>query len=128
MNTSIIGKSIAQGDVLLIPISSLPNNLKPMERKKGDLILAYGEVTGHVHRFAEPETAVQGFVDENDAIFLDVKAVIEEAKLLHGKQDGTQTPGDKPHDPLSVKPGFYKVIAGQREFVSQKGITRKSID
>ena len=45
---------IRQGDVLLLQVSAIPatavRNTTP-----GDVVLAYGEVTGHAHRIAEPQ-------------------------------------------------------------------------
>ena len=41
-----------QGDVLLIAVASLPNNAVE-STPEGDVILAYGEVTGHAHRIAQ---------------------------------------------------------------------------
>lgn len=41
---------IRQGDVLLVPVGGLPNGAKDVTPKKGDVILAHGEVTGHAHR------------------------------------------------------------------------------
>ena len=40
-----------QGDVLIIKRDVLPATAQPVERK-GDVILAHGEVTGHAHRIA----------------------------------------------------------------------------
>lgn len=42
-------KSYRQGDVHIVAIQSLPADAKQVERK-GDIILAHGEVTGHAHR------------------------------------------------------------------------------
>lgn len=44
--------TIRQGDVLLIPVSGVPKDAT-REVFKGDVILAYGEVTGHAHRIKE---------------------------------------------------------------------------
>ena len=47
-------QAIRQGDVLLFPVSKLPEGAKEVE-VKGDVILAYGEVTGHAHRIKQTE-------------------------------------------------------------------------
>jgi len=39
----------AQGDVLIRQVAVIPGDAKPVERDKGRVILAYGEVTGHAH-------------------------------------------------------------------------------
>ena len=46
-------KQIRQGDVLLQPVKALPKGATEI---KGDVILAYGEVTGHAHAIKLPET------------------------------------------------------------------------
>ncbi len=40
---------IRQGDVLLVPVKSLPIGAKEIPLDKGRIVLAYGEVTGHAH-------------------------------------------------------------------------------
>ena len=47
---------IRQGDVLLIEVASLPDGAKDVT-PDGDVILAYGEVTGHAHRIAQTRMA-----------------------------------------------------------------------
>jgi hypothetical protein len=44
---------IRQGDVFLRKIGTLPNGVTPIARDRGQVILAYGEVTGHSHRVEE---------------------------------------------------------------------------
>lgn len=44
---------VRQGDVLLIPIDKLPKGATEEKQVKGDVILAYGEVTGHAHRIKQ---------------------------------------------------------------------------
>lgn len=43
---------IRQGGVLLVSVDKLPDNVKETT-PAGDVILAYGEVTGHAHRIAQ---------------------------------------------------------------------------
>lgn len=45
---------IRQGDVLLIPVKSLPKDCKPIQPEAGRrFVLAHGEVTGHAHAIYE---------------------------------------------------------------------------
>lgn len=44
-----------QGDVLLFLVDALPRGAKDVT-PKGDVILAFGEVTGHAHRIKQTET------------------------------------------------------------------------
>lgn len=43
---------IRQGDVLLIEVSAIPKTAKDVT-PEADVILAYGEVTGHAHRIVQ---------------------------------------------------------------------------
>lgn len=63
-------KQYRQGDVLIERIASLPQNLKPVARENGRVILAHGEVTGRAHAFTERTT--NKFTDESGAEFFEV--------------------------------------------------------
>lgn len=41
------------GDLLIRPIAAIPEGAK-REKRKGDIILALGEATGHAHRIKTP--------------------------------------------------------------------------
>jgi hypothetical protein len=57
---------IRQGDVLLVPVATLPKNCTPMEPENGRrFVLAHGEVTGHAHAIYEFGTAKE---DEANAV------------------------------------------------------------
>lgn len=49
---------IRQGDVLLISVDKLPAGAQDTT-PRGDVILAYGEVTGHAHRITQTQDAPQ---------------------------------------------------------------------
>jgi len=92
---------IRQGDVLLEKVDELPKEAKV----KDDKILAYGEVTGHHHRFEAPQ--VTCYTTEGDTQY----AVLDqEATLLHEE-----------HENLQIPKGIYKVKI-QREFDLMTGI------
>jgi hypothetical protein len=92
-------KIYRQGDVLLVE-SKLPEGSKKVKRA-GDVILAYGEVTGHAHRLAE------GTVTEHQAAgrrFITTKG----ANLTHEE-----------HSTITLPRGTYEVIQQveyQKEF------------
>ena len=90
-----------QGDIMLVQIDELPKNLK--ERK--DKVLAYGEVTGHSHRFRNPQVLV--FENPNGEKFVELQ---QEEQLIHEE-----------HETIKVPKGKYKVIQ-QREYDLHKGI------
>jgi hypothetical protein len=94
-----------QGDVLLIP-AKLPANA--VQRKiTGDVILAYGEVTGHAHRIAvvdEGPERVQLW-DAGAERFL---RVLETTALTHEE-----------HAPVALPPGVY-YLPQQVEYTPQE--------
>ena len=84
------------GDVMISQIDSLPDNVK----KRGNLILAYGEITGHSHRVADPRTAETFELDGQ--IYLKVTA--PKALLVHEE-----------HATIELPQGIYRVWQ-QREY------------
>ena len=113
-----------QGDVLLIPVSAIPFSLKSSTPAK--VVLAYGEVSGHHHRFESGN--VTAFYKEGDA---DVGA---QPIAGGGRLRGTATQVDfitvaktsaplvhEEHTAITVEPGSYRVVR-QREFDMLAGV------
>jgi hypothetical protein len=96
-----------QGDVLIVPVDSVPGMLDPVEREGGRVILAHGEITGHAHAIK----------DERAALFRDPKLM---AVFLTVGADGPVALEHEEHDTIHLPPGNYRVIR-QREY-SPKGI------
>lgn len=91
-----------QGDILIIPVASLPKQLKSVPREAGRIVLAHGEVTGHAHAIADKRASL--FADPELAkIFLQVSGDAPVA-LDHDE-----------HDTIELPPGNYRVIR-QREY------------
>jgi hypothetical protein len=91
-----------QGDVLIVPVDSVPGTLDPIEREGGRIILAHGEVTGHAH-------AIKA---ESAALFRDPKLM---AVFLTVGADGAVALEHEEHDTIRLPPGNYQVIR-QREY------------
>jgi hypothetical protein len=91
-----------QGDVLIVPVDSVPGTLDPIEREDGRIILAHGEVTGHAHAIAA----------ESAALFRDPKLM---AVFLNVGADGPVALAHEEHDTIQLPPGNYQVIR-QREY------------
>jgi hypothetical protein len=92
-----------QGDVLLIPVESIPVKLKDMGRDGGRVVLAHGEATGHTHAIADERAALFRKVDGEAAVFMRVLGEAPVA-LVHDE-----------HDTIMIPPGWYRVIR-QREY------------
>lgn len=82
-----------QGDILLKPIDQFPKNIK-----KKNLVLAYGEATGHCHQFLD--TNVVAVYEVNQQQYVEVFNEVE----LHHEE----------HENLMIEKGKYEVIR-QRE-------------
>jgi len=90
-----------QGDVLIIPIKSLPKFVTPVLRDQGLVVLAYGEVTGHAHKIRSEKAAL--FRDPKlMAIFMTVTDV--PVALDHEE-----------HHTITIPPGNYRIVR-QREY------------
>jgi len=89
-------KLYRHGDVLVGSVDKLPQGAKPRD----GVTLAYGEVTGHSHRIADPNTA-ETFVHDG-TIYLRVKTAT--ADLIHEE-----------HNTITLPKGVYRVWI-QREY------------
>ncbi|NJP06687.1 MAG: hypothetical protein HC837_14210 [Chloroflexaceae bacterium] len=88
------------GDVLIAPVSAIPE--AAVKRKSA--ILAYGEVTGHSHRIAEPHAAECW--DHEGIIYM--RIVTDTATVVHEE-----------HQPITLPRGIYRVWQ-QREYTPQE--------
>lgn len=97
-----------QGDVLLIPVSAVPDGVNKVRRdRKRGIVLAEGEATGHAHKILDRgaslyELIAPGDVEEMRRRFLHVES--EVVALVHDE-----------HATIHVPSGDYEVI-GQVEY------------
>ena len=87
-------KMYRQGDILIVEISIIPDNL---ESSKSNVI-AEGEITGHCHRLDENSDV---FVGPTGDLYFEAK---KDSDLVHDE-----------HDTITIPEGTYKVIR-QREY------------
>lgn len=83
---------IQQGDTLYQKIETLPEGVKEVQRKKGAVIIAEGEHTGHAHRIFD----VDAFLYE-----------LNGNRYLVNKQAVTTT--HEEHGPVTIPPGTWKI-------------------
>lgn len=81
-----------QGDVLLIPVNEIPNNL--VKTKK--VTLALGEVTGHHHTIFD---GAVGFADDEQALAQFIEVTGKGADLTHQE-----------HETISIPAGKYRSV------------------
>jgi hypothetical protein len=95
---------LAQGDVLLVPCLEIPKRAKEVERDKGRVVLAYGEVTGHAHAIADRKARLMRF---SGVDYLEVGGKV--ATLKHEE-----------HGEIEIPQGTYRVVK-QREYAFGQG-------
>lgn len=90
-------KTYQHGDVLIIEVESIPATARKQKRK-GDLILMEGELTGHAHRVKESK--VDSYIDD---AMLYIEALLP-CEVTHEE-----------HNTIALPPGKYR-IAQVREY------------
>lgn len=106
----IIGQPVAQGDVMLIPVASMPDQ-KTIETKaeNGALIVTHSE-TGHNH-VVMGRPGVRLFQDAMDQFRAFLVIECEPADLEHLRSHDT-------HETLRLEPGVWEVRR-QREYAPE---------
>lgn len=98
-------KLYRQGDVLIVPIASIPNKSSLKRTKR--CTLALGEVTGHHHSILDGSAI--GFADDEQSLAKYIEVTSESgAPLTHQE-----------HDTIVLPEGSYKVI-GQVEYTPER--------
>ena len=95
---------VRQGDVLLIPVASMPAGLKPVAPVNGRVILAFGEATGHHHSLAASAAALFRPDDMPSGIGGWLEVGSAGAVLEHQE-----------HSPITLPPGIYRQAAQVEE-------------
>ena len=90
-----------QGDVYITRVNNLDlTDFKPVKPVNGNLILAYGEVTGHHHALIDAPT-VKLYRNAEGHMIIEVE---EETELTHQE-----------HSSIALEPGMYKAYT-QEEY------------
>lgn len=89
------------GDLLVASVESIPPDLRPLQH----LVLAEGELTGHSHRVAEPDSArLYQSKSDHSPSELYLRVIEDRATLIHQE-----------HGPIALPRGLYRVWR-QREY------------
>ncbi|BEL02874.1 hypothetical protein Q0Z83_010650 [Actinoplanes sichuanensis] len=93
-----------QGDVLIIPVAEteVPASAPVPRDRRGRMVLARGEATGHAHVVGGPGLQLVADLDDPDAMFIEVPS--------HGRVTHEE------HGPISLPAGHYRVVR-QREYI-----------
>lgn len=83
-----------QGDVALVAVDSIPPDAKEVPVEGNKLVLAYGEVTFHHHRFefVDETQRIKLYVAQGGARYLDISAPSD---LLHEEHSTARVPAGK---------------------------------
>jgi hypothetical protein len=94
--------TIRQGDVALIQVNEIPKDAVEQKTDGNKVILAYGERTGHCHRFEflDQTQNIKLYVAHSGARYLDVSAP---ADLLHEEHSTARVPAGKWLLPVQVE-------------------------
>lgn len=93
-----------QGDIMLVPTSTLPERVTKVAPEKGRLILAHGEVTGHAHAVANPAGCDLVTAEGADDLYLIVHGDAPE----HDAVECQTSAGDVVYIPAGYDPALYK--------------------
>lgn len=106
----IIGRPVAQGDVMLIPVEAMPTGNFPIgDKKNGAFVVTHSE-TGHDHIVME-RPGVRMFQDAMDQFRAFLVIEDEPADLEHLRSHDT-------HETLRLEPGVWEVRR-QREYAPE---------
>jgi len=89
-------KMYRQGDVLIMPVRNIPNNLV----KTAKLTLAFGEVTGHHHSIYD---GAVGYADDENNLTEYFEVINDEASLTHQEHDTIKIPKGKYRKVIQVE-------------------------
>lgn len=99
----------AQGDILIIPIKSIPKSAKAATAENGCFIIAHSE-TGHHHVIDRAKAEVYEAAD--DAFVAYIRTLGDGAQIEH------QRPFDT-HETIALSPNQNYEVRRQREYVPE---------
>ncbi|GAA2700948.1 hypothetical protein [Actinoplanes palleronii] len=93
-----------QGDVLIIPVdqAEVPACAPVPHDRRGRMVLARGEATGHAHVVGGPGLRLVADLDDPERMFVEVPT--------HGRVSHEE------HGPIALPAGHYRVVR-QREYI-----------
>jgi len=105
----VTNRPVAQGDILIIPITYIPADAKRAKAEEGYFIIAHSE-TGHHHVI--DRTKVEVYEAADDAFVAYVRTFRDGAEIEHQRSFDT-------HETVALSPDRLYEIRRQREYVPQ---------
>ncbi len=93
-----------QGDVLVVPITSIPRGATEEMLEKDCIVLAHGEATGHAHVIRDHSARMFCTPGQPKTKAIRFLRLVRSVELIHEE-----------HDTVTIPPGDYEVIR-QREY------------
>jgi len=93
-----------QGDVLIVPVApaDVPRCAPVPRDRRGRMVLARGEATGHAHVIVGPDTVLLADRDDIDRLFV---KIVTRARVVHEE-----------HGTITIPAGSYRIVR-QREYI-----------
>jgi hypothetical protein len=102
-------RPVAQGDLLIIPVASIPANVKAAKADGGHYVVAHSE-TGHHHVIDRAKAEVYEAAD--DAFVAYIRTMGDGAEIQHKREFHT-------HETIALGPNQTFQIRRQREYVPE---------
>lgn len=102
-------RPMAQGDVLFVPVASVPANVKPAVAEGGYFIIAHSE-TGHNHVIDRAKAEVYEVADNSFVAY--IRALGDGAEVIHKRDHDT-------HETIGFEPNKVYQVFRQREHVAE---------
>lgn len=109
MTKIVTNRPVAQGDILIVPVDSIPANVKPGNAEDGKFIIAHSE-TGHHHVIEKSRAEV--FEAADDAFIAYIKTMGDGAEITHERPFDT-------HETVALEPNKTYRVHRQREYVPE---------
>lgn len=106
---TVTTRPVAQGDILIIPIDIIPENVKAGNTKGAHYIIAHSE-TGHDHVIDRAKAEVYEAAD--DSFIAYIRTLGEGAIIKHQRDFDT-------HESVALEPNKTYQIRRQREYVAE---------
>jgi len=106
---TVTSRPVAQGDILIIPISEVPAGAEPATAENGHYIVAHSE-TGHHHVIEM--TRAEVFEAADDEFVAYVRSLGDGAEIVHKRDFHT-------HETVAIPPNSVVQIRRQREYVPE---------
>lgn len=116
-------KILRQGDVCLVPVSSIPTDCKEVPLVDGAIVLAFGEVTGHKHQIADWKGAAKIAKDAIGLAGRRARLLIAGNGERYLEVGTTVTLKHEEHTPHKIPAGFYKLPV-QMEHTTERVLRR----